>query len=167
VAKWAVTHQLVWGLPWPSVKKSQTELATAVKEAEPTPDERLVLALNDLAGWYRGQKNYAEAEKIYQRVLMLQRGRMGDAHHDVGLTYNDLGVVYGESGRAAEAEKAFTTALELWRKGWEMELRTEDEAVTFHNYAAFLESAGRGGEAKSFEDKADAIMAARKKAFGL
>jgi tetratricopeptide (TPR) repeat protein len=166
-SKWSVTHQLVYHLPWPSEKIPQAELTAAVKEAEATPDQRLVSGLNDLAGWYRGQKNFGEVEKLYKRVLDLQRSRMSSEHHDVALTLNDLGVIYGESGRSAEAEESFKKALELWRKSWEMELRTEGEAVTFHNYGVMLESAGSGGEASGFEGKADAIMAARKKAFGL
>src|SRR3954466_5749605 len=86
---WKVSHQLVTGMPWGSEKKSESILLAEVKEAEATPDQRLVNALNDLGGWYRAQKKYPEAEKVYQRVLKLQVDRMGE-HHDVALTHNDL-----------------------------------------------------------------------------
>ncbi len=164
--KWEVSHQLVFGLPWGSEKQSEASLQADVKEAEATPDQRLVNALNNLAGWYRGQKKYAEAETTYKRVLKLQIDRMGK-HHDIALTYNDLGVLYTEAGRFPEAEKEFREALEIWKTMWDQEIRTEDEAVTFHNYGVVLEKMGRSDEAKAMEAKAVAIMAARKKAFGL
>ena len=137
-----------------------------MKDAEATPDQRLVSALNDLAGWFRGQKRYTDAEKIYRRVLELQTNRMG-RHHDVALTHNDLGVIYAESDRAGEAEAQLKEAIEMWRTLWDMELRTEDEAVTMHNYAELLTKTGRGTEAREIEAKADAIMEARKKALVL
>jgi len=161
-----VTHQLVVGLRWPSESRPEASLQADVKEAEATPDQRLVNVLNDLAGWYRAQKKFAEAENIYRRVLKLQVDRMGQ-HHDVALTHNDLGVIFTEAERFAEAEKEFKEALEIWKAKWDQELRTEDEAVTYHNYGVLLEKMGRSDEAKEMEAKADAIMTARKKAFGL
>jgi tetratricopeptide (TPR) repeat protein len=124
-----------------------------------------VLALTGLAGWYRGQKKYAEAEKTYQRVLKLQTDHLG-RHHDVALAHNDLAVIYTEWGNFPEAERHFKEALELWRTRWDMPMRTEDEAVTLHNYSALLEKTGRSAEAKEMEAKADAIMEERKKALG-
>ena len=164
--KWDVSHQLIVGLPWGSEKQSEASLQADVKEGEATPDQRLVNALNNLGGWYRAQKKYGDAQNIYKRVLKLQIDRMGQ-HHDVALTHNDLGVLYTEAGRFPEAEKEFRDALELWKTKWDQEIRTEDEAVTFHNYGMLLEKMGRSGEAKTMEAKADAIISARKKAFGL
>jgi tetratricopeptide (TPR) repeat protein len=164
--KWAVSHQLVVGLPWGSEKRSEAELQADVKEAEATPDQRLVMVLNDLAAWYRAQKKYGDAENIYRRVLKLQVDRMGQ-HHDIALTHNDLGVLFTEAERFAEAEKEFKEALEIWKAKWDQELRTEDEAVTYHNYGVLLRRMSRSGEAQEMEAKADTIMAARKKAFGL
>ncbi|MBI3875131.1 MAG: tetratricopeptide repeat protein [Verrucomicrobia bacterium] len=162
--KWNVTHQLVQGQPWHSVKKSEQELRADVKESEATPDQRLVLALDDLGGWYRGKARYDDAEKVYRRVLGLQIKRGLEMHYDLALTHNDLGVVLTEAGRHPEAEKAFKAAKELWEKRWDGPLPTEDHAVTLHNYAVLLEKIGRGDEAKSLEAKADEIMAIRKKA---
>ena len=161
--KWSVGRQLVNGLPWGSENESEGSLLANVEESEATPDQRLVLALNDLAGWYRGQKRYDEAEKVYQRVLDLQRSRMGD-HYDAELSSNDLGVLYTESGRFDEAEEAFKRVLGMWDSRWDQGIRTEDEAISYHNYSMLLEKMGRSAEAKAMEDKADAIMAARKKA---
>lgn len=166
VPKWEVSHQLIVDLPWNRATQTEATLQADVKEAEATPDQRLVFALENLGGWYRDQKKYPEAERTYQRVLKLQTDRLGE-HHDVALAHNDLGVVYTESGRFPEAETEFKKALDLWTKKWEQELRTEDEAVTMHNYSVLLEKLGRGADAKAMEEKALAIIAARKKAFGI
>lgn len=164
--KWEVSHQLIHGLPWWSAKSgSEAELLAAVKDAESTPDQRLVGVLNDLAGWYRGQKKYAEAEKVYQRVLKLQEDRMGK-HYDVALTHNDLGVLYTEAGQFDKAEPHFKQALEMWRTLWDREYRDEDEAVVMHNYSILLERTGRAAEAKEWESKALAIMEAKRKMLG-
>lgn len=162
--KWNVTHQLVQGLPWPSAKRTEQELLARVKENEATPDQRLVFALNDLGGWYRGQKRYDEAEKVYRRVLEFQIKRGLELHHDLALTHNDLGVVLTEAGRHEPAEAAFKAAKEQWEKRWDGLLPTEDHAVTLHNYAVLLEKLGRAEAAKALEAKADEIMAVRKKA---
>lgn len=163
--KWEPSHQLIHGLPWWTEKESETELLARVKDAESTPDQRLIAVLNDLAGWYRGQKKYGEAEKIYQRVLKLQEDRMG-RHYDVALTHNDLGVIYTESGQFDKAEPHFKEAIEMWRTLWDREYRDEDEAVAMHNYAVLLEKTGRAAEAKEMEAKAQAIMEAKRKMLG-
>lgn len=164
--EWEVSHQLIHGLPWWTAKeKSAAELLDRVKDAESTPDQRLVAVLNDLAGWYRGQKKYDEAEKIYQRLLKLQEDRMG-RHYDVALTHNDLGVIYTETGQFDKAEPHFKEALEMWRTLWDREYRDEDEAVAMHNYAVLLEKTGRAAEAKEMEAKAQAIMEAKRKMLG-
>jgi tetratricopeptide (TPR) repeat protein len=163
--KWEPSHQLIYGLPWWTEKDSEAELLERVKDAEATPDQRLVSVLNGLAGWYRGQKRYGDAEKIYQRVLKLQLDRMG-RHYDVALTHNDLGVIYTESGQFDKAEPHFKEALELWRTLWDRDYRDEDEAVAMHNYAVLLEKTGRAVEAKEMEARAQAIMDAKRKLLG-
>ena len=164
--KWNVTHQLVQGMPWHSVKLPEKEVLAGVAESESTPDQRLVLALNDLGGWYRGKGRYDEAEKIYRRVLDLQMRRGLAMHHDLALSHNDIGVVSTDAGKLDAAETFFKTAVDIWQKRWDGPLPTEDYAVTLHNYAVLLEKRGRADEARVMEGKADEIMAARKKAMG-
>jgi tetratricopeptide (TPR) repeat protein len=165
--KWEVTNQLIHGMPWHSESQSEAELLAGVKESESTPDNRLVMALNDLAAWYRGKKRYADAEKIYRRVLTLQSRRADQEGEVAPLPLNDLGVIFTESGRFAEAEAAFKKSLARYGAPAPGELRTEDEAVTMHNYGILLEKTGRNAEAKEMEARASAILAAWKKARGL
>lgn len=165
--KWEVRNQLIIGLPWHSEDESEAELLAAIKESEATPDNRLVMALNDLAAWYRGKKRYEDAEKTYRRVLELQARRAGKAGEVAPLPLNDLGVIYTEAGRLAEAEEAFKKSLARYGTPAPGELRSDDEAVTMHNYAVLLEKTGRAAEAKEMEAKAQEIMAAHRKAMGL
>ncbi len=164
--KWNVTHQLVQGLPWHSVKLSEKEVLKDVAESESTPDQRLVLALLDLGGWYRGKGRYDEAEKVYRRVLDLQMRRGLAMHHDLALSHNDLGVVSTDAGKLDAAETFFKTAIDIWQKRWDGPMPTEDYAVSLHNYAVLLEKRGRADEARAMEAKADEVIAARKKAMG-
>src|SRR5262249_46056289 len=155
--------QLVYGMPWGSEKQPEAKLIANVKEEERTGDNRLNLALKDLAGWYRGQKKTREAEASYKRALEFQLKRIGE-HHDTALSYNGLGVFYTEIGKYAEAEPHFKKALELWDKKWYMPLKTEDNAATYHNYAVMLEKSGRAADGKAMEDRALAIMRERQEA---
>lgn len=166
-ARWEVRNQLIVGLPWHSENESEEELLAGVKEAEATPDNRLVMALNDLAAWYRGKKRYEQAEKTYRRVLELQARRLGEQGDVAPLPLNDLGVIYTESGRFAEAEEAFKKSLARYGTPAPGELRSDDEAVTLHNYSVLLEKTGRAAEAKEMEAKAQAIRAAHRKGLGL
>ena len=155
--KWNVGRQLVQNMPYGSEKRGEAQLLAYVKMGEPTGDQRLVLALNDLGAWYRGQRRFPDAETVYKRVLKMQLDRTGGHHHDVALSHNDLGVVYTDAGKYSEAEQQFKRALETWDKTWDMPLKTEDNAVAFHNYAVLLEKMGRGAEARSMEGKAEDI----------
>ncbi len=164
---WNVTHQLIQGMPWPSVKRSEANVLAAVKLNEATPDQRFVNALNDLAGWQRGHGRLVDAEKTYRRVLALQSERGLANHSDLALTHNDLGVVLTELGRYADAVKAFAEAKRLWETRWDGPLPTEDFAVTLHNYAVVLEMTGRAAEASALEAQAAGIIETRRRALGL
>lgn len=165
--KWEVRHQLIVGLPWHSENESEADLLAGVKESEATPDNRLVMALNDLAAWYRGQKRYEDAIKTYRRVMELQLRRLGQGGDVAPLPLNDIGVVYTEWGRFAEAEEAFKKSLAGYGTPAPGEVRSDFEAVTLHNYSVLLEKTGRAAEAKETEAKAQAIMAAYRKSLGL
>jgi len=142
-------------------------LLATVKEMESTGDQRLVFALSDLAGWYRGQGRFDEAEKTYRRVLELQEKRGLANHHDIGIQHNDLGVVLTEAGKYPAAESEFKAAMQKWEKHWPMPMQTEDYAVTLHNYAVLLQKTGRANEAKEMEEKGAKIMAERRRALGM
>ena len=65
----------------------------ALKEAEGfgPDDERLATSLNDLALLYQARGNYAEAEPLYKRSLVIWEKALGPEHPDMASTLNKLG----------------------------------------------------------------------------
>lgn len=161
-SKWTSGRQLILDQKWGSEGVPEHELLDNVKEAEATPDQRLVLALNDLGAFYLSQHRYEEAEQTYKRVLELQEKRLGN-HYDVIYSHNDLGVVYAMAGKHDLAEKEFLKCIETGEKLDDV-LRDDDEAETRHNYSVLLRKIGRGEEADQQEAKAEALIANRAKA---
>lgn len=148
---WSVGQQLIHGKPWGSEQQPLEELQTNVKEAEKTPDNRLRLALKDLAGWHRGKGHYDEAEKIYRRIADLEGALYGKQPGTVAS--NDLAVVYTEKGDYPKAETEFKKLMDNW-KGAENQGRNQDLAEQKHNYAVLLEKLGRKAEADEMEASA-------------
>lgn len=159
-SKWSVGRQLIADQPWGSEGVPEKELQDNVKEAESTPDQRLVLALNDLGAWYRAQHRYEDAENIYKRVLALQISRLGPNHYDLTYTHNDLGVVYYDANKHEDAEKEFLKAIDAGVKA-ESAVCDDDEAQSRHSYALLLRKMGRGEEADKQEEKAAALSVKR------
>lgn len=163
--KWSVGQQLVQGKPWGSENQPIAELEANVKESEKTPDMRLTLALNDLAGWYRGQKKYDDAEKIYRRVADMEGNRLGAKPGE--LPWNDLGVLYTDMEKYDQAEDQFKRLIARWEVGTSPSAVHNDiEATQRHNYAVLLEKTGHAEEARAMEQKADALMEAKRKETG-
>lgn len=165
--KWSAGRQLIQDMRWGSETEPEKELLANVREAESTPDQRLVLALNDLGGWYRGQKRFDEAEKTYKRVLDLQKDRLG-GHFDVVYSENDLAVVLTDAGKYPEAEEHFKVCLDTGEKmqseGWFATVRNDSYAEWQHNYAVLLRKMGKTEEADRMEAAAVKMMADREKA---
>ncbi len=163
-SKWEVGQLLVQGKPWGSENQPVEELQKNVSESEKTPDMRLTLALKDLAGWYRGQKKYEHAEKTYKRITDMEANRLGVKSGS--LPDNDLGVLYTEMGKQDEAEDQFKQLIKRFEgAGKPYSPASNDvEATIRHNYSYLLSKLGRADEAKTMEDKADALMAEKKAA---
>ena len=71
----------------------------------PGPDHAdLARVLYNLAGIYKRQVKYAEAERLYRRALAIEEKALGRDHADVATTLNDLAGVYERQGKYAEAE---------------------------------------------------------------
>lgn len=165
--KWSVGRQLIQDLRWGSESEPENQLLANVRESEATPDQRLVLALNDLGAWYRGQKRYDDAEKTYNRVLDLQKNRLGQ-HFDVTYTENDLGVVLTDAGKYPEAAEHFKVCLDTGEKmqsdGGFAIVRNDDYAEWQHNYSVLLRKMGKAEESDRMEKAALKMLADRQKA---
>lgn len=163
--KWPVEQQLVQNKPWGSENQPQAELEATVKENEKTPDMRLVLALKDYAGWYRGQKKYDEAEKIYRQLADRDGATWGMKPGEA--PSNDLGVLYTDMQKYDQAEDQFKRLMARWDVPGDksaLVAQNDIEATQRHNYSVLLKLMGRGEEAQAMEDKADVLMEEKRKA---
>jgi len=95
--------------------EAEKQLAAAIKEAEGlgSQDPRLATSLNGLAGVYRAQGRYAEAEPLYRRALAIREKALGAEHPDVAQSLNNLALLYAAQGRFGEAEPLHKPALAI------------------------------------------------------
>ena len=61
-------------------------------------------SLNNLAGLYRAQGRYAEAEPLYRRALAIREAVLGPDHPDTASSLNNLAGLFRAQGRYGEAE---------------------------------------------------------------
>ncbi|CCI16907.1 Kinesin light chain (modular protein) [Microcystis aeruginosa PCC 9807] len=103
-------------------------------------------SLNNLAGLYRCQGRYTEAESLYKHSLFLREQLLGENHLDVAQSLNNLAVLYEYQGRYAEAEYLCKRCLSLIEQ-----LLGENNlyfATILNNLAGLYESQGRYAEAE-------------------
>ena len=72
-------------------------------------------SLNNLAGLYRKQGRYSEAEPFLLEELALRKRLLGEEHTNVGQSLNHLAYLYYEQGRYSEAESFYLQALSLYK----------------------------------------------------
>ncbi|MEK6643371.1 MAG: tetratricopeptide repeat protein, partial [Planctomycetota bacterium] len=90
----------------------------ALEEAEkfgPT-DPRLATSLNNLAGLYDTQGDYAKAEPLYKRSLAIYEKALGPDHPNVATSLNNLAELYRTQGDYAKAEPLFKRSLAIGEK---------------------------------------------------
>ena len=63
------------------------------------------LSLNNLAGLYRDQGKYAQAEPLYQRALAIREKALGPEHPDTATSLENYALLLRKTGRSAEAAK--------------------------------------------------------------
>ena len=73
-------------------------------------------SLNNLAGLYRDQGRYADAEPLYQRSLAIREKALGRDHPDVAQSLNNLAALYRNQGRYADAEPLYQRSLAIREK---------------------------------------------------
>jgi len=79
--------------------------AMEVAEQNVGPDHPdVAIDLNNLAGLYRAQGHYAQAEPLYKRSLAIDEKALGPDHPDVAIDLNNLAGLYRAMNRGDEAE---------------------------------------------------------------
>ena len=110
-------------------------------------DLELAYSLDNLAGIYKSQGKYEQAESLYLQALILRRKLLGEEHLHVANSLNNLAGLYYSQGRYEEAESLYLQALELARK-----LLGEEHlhvATCLNNLAGLYSSQGRYEEAET------------------
>ncbi|MGC1393533.1 MAG: tetratricopeptide repeat protein [Coleofasciculaceae cyanobacterium] len=109
-------------------------------------EEDLATSLNNLAGLYKSQGRYTEAEPLYLQALELRQRLLGDNHPLVAQSFNNLAALYKSQGRYTEAEPLHLQALELTQR-----LLGDNHplvATSLNNLAYLYKSQGRYSEAE-------------------
>ena len=73
-------------------------------------------SLNNLAGLYRDQGKYAEAEPLFQRALAIRERTLGPEHPEAARSLQNLAVLYNDQGKYAEAEPLYQRSLAILEK---------------------------------------------------
>ena len=73
-------------------------------------------SLNNLAGLYKSQGRYEEAEPLYIQALDMRKKLLGEEHPDVATSLNNLAGLYSSQGRYEEAEPLYIQALDMYKK---------------------------------------------------
>jgi CHAT domain-containing protein/tetratricopeptide (TPR) repeat protein len=99
-----------------------------------------------LAGLYRAQGRYPEAEPLYQHVLEVRERVLGKDHPQTLMSVNNLATVYNDQGRYREAEQLLERALEKRERVLGKE--HPDTLMSVSNLAALYTTQGRYYEAE-------------------
>jgi tetratricopeptide (TPR) repeat protein len=68
-----------------------------------------------LAGLYRSQGRYNDAEPLYLQSLDIWKRQLGDDHPDVATSLNNLALLYESQGKYSEAEDLAQQALVIYQ----------------------------------------------------
>ena len=131
------------------------ERAVAIMEqATGSPDLEMlrIQSLRTLAGVYRAQGCYAEAESLYQRALAGAEAMLGLNHLETAACLNDLAVLYKSLGKYAEAEGLYQRALPLFEQA--LGPSHPHVETCLRNYARLLRDTQRWAKARIFETRA-------------
>jgi tetratricopeptide (TPR) repeat protein len=117
----------------------------------------LATSLNNLAGLYRSQGKWAEAEPLYDEALAIRRTLFGDRpNNDLAASLNNLAGLYRSQGKWAEAEPLYDEALAICRTLFG-ERPNNNLATSLNNLAYLYRSQGKWAEAEPLYDEALAI----------
>ncbi|MDH5479215.1 MAG: tetratricopeptide repeat protein [Nitrosomonas sp.] len=104
------------------------------------------LIQNSLAGLYRVQGKYAEAEPLYQRSLTISEDKLGENHLDVAVALNNLAGLYRAQGKYTEAEPLYQRSLMISED--KLGENHPDVATALNNLAGLYQAQGKYAEAE-------------------
>ena len=98
---------------------------------------------------------YAEAEPLFKRALVIREKALGPEHPDIAMSLNKLASVYQDQGKYVEAELFFKRALAIREKVLGPE--RPDTAMSLNGLAAVYYDQGKYVEAEPLFERALAI----------
>jgi tetratricopeptide (TPR) repeat protein len=125
-----------------------------IRKSNDRPNNDLAASLNNLAGLYRSQGRWTEAEPLYDEALKIDRELFGDhPNNDLASSLNNLALLYKSQGRWADAEPLYAEALKIRRELFG-DHPNNDLATSLNNLALLYKSQGRWAEAEPLYDEA-------------
>jgi len=109
-------------------------------------DIEFALSLNGLAGLYRFQGRYNDAEPLLLQSLYIRKRQLGNDHPDVATSLNNLALLYESQGQYNDAEPLFLQSLDIYK----CQLGNDHPAVatSLNNLAQLYFSQGRYNDAE-------------------
>jgi tetratricopeptide (TPR) repeat protein len=101
---------------WRSLIPLHEEFVQIVEGHQGPEHPDTATSLYDLATLYSRQGRYSEAERLYQRALIIREKALGLQHPDTTETLVNLGTLYLDEGRYREADTLLNEALALTKR---------------------------------------------------
>ncbi len=111
--------------------------------------------LNQTAFYLYEHAQYAQAEPLYQRALVIREQVLGQNHPDTAQSLNNLAGLYDSQGRYSEAEPLYQRALAICEQA--LGQNHPDTATSLNNLATLYDNQGRYSEAEPLYRRALAI----------
>ncbi|NEP09753.1 MAG: tetratricopeptide repeat protein [Symploca sp. SIO2C1] len=115
-------------------------------------EEDLATDLNNLAGLYKSQGRYDEAEPLYEQALEIDKRSLPKDHPSLATHLNNLANLYESQGRYDEAEPLYEQALEIDKRSLPKD--HPSLATDLNNLAGLYKSQGRYDEAEPLYEQA-------------
>ena len=138
--------------------EAEQRLTEAVRQAESLGplDYRLNVSLSTLAGMYRAQGKYAEAERFYRRALTVAEEALGPDHPDLAASLSNLALLYQDQKDYAQAEALFGRALDMSVRA--VGPNHPNVALAYNNLAGLRRDQGNYSRAESLYQVSLAIL---------
>jgi len=124
----------------------EPHLQKMIAWCENKEDIEFALSLNGLAGLYRSQGRYNDAEPLLLQSLYIRKRQLGNDHPDVATSLNNLALLYESQGQYKDAEPLFLQSLDIYK----CQLGNDHPhvATSLNNLALLYYSQGRFNDAE-------------------
>jgi tetratricopeptide (TPR) repeat protein len=107
-------------------------------------------SLNNLAGLYRAQGKYAEAEPLYLRALEIREQQLGPQHPDTATSLHWLAFIAQEQQQYERAKPLYERALVIYEHV--LGPKHPDTKALHHHYNSLLKAMGNDAETRKPEE---------------